>query len=284
MLHASQDADGVRVQLTDGRTARCHWMGAQWTSTFRIHRRLAHRFRQGRMLLAGDAAHIHSPFGGQGMNTGIGDAENLAWKLALVVYDHADPALLDSYEAERRPIATEVLQSTSALTAMALGDTRLARTLRDHVFVPSLNLSIVQRLVWESASQLKISYRTGPLARTSRWSLRSGPRPGDRVPDQPCLRRNGSLTRLHAELGARWALLIPSTASAQQTQTYSDRARDRLGAGTVTVLKSQAGRLGQVMLVRPDAHAGSCGLSPTSLDAWLAGILGRDSTTATVGS
>ncbi len=387
VLHASQDADGLRVQLTDGRTARCHWMvgcdgahsrvrnvagigfpgvqiierflladvvaelpvprdaaavwlhgtemmgafplpgkdlwrlmapvtdaargdlsssqvldllarqlhersgcpvsavrGAQWTSTFRIHRRLAHRFRQGRMLLAGDAAHIHSPFGGQGMNTGIGDAENLAWKLALVVHDHADPALLDSYEAERRPIATEVLQSTSALTAMALGDTRLARTLRDHVFVPSLNLPIVQRLVWESASQLKISYRTGPLARISRWSLRSGPRPGDRVPDQPCLRRDGSPTRLHAELGARWVLLIPSTASAQQAQTYSDRARDRLGAGTVTVLKSQAGRLGQVMLVRPDAHAGSCGLSPTALDAWLAGILGRGSITATVGS
>ncbi|MBA2474132.1 MAG: FAD-dependent monooxygenase [Pseudonocardiales bacterium] len=111
--------------------------GSEWTSTFRIHRRLANRFRQGRMLLAGDAAHVHSLAGGQGMNTGVGDAENLAWKLSLVVHGHADPALLDSYEAERRPIATEVLRSTSALTEMVLGYTRLARALRDHVFVRS---------------------------------------------------------------------------------------------------------------------------------------------------
>ena len=68
------------------------------------------------MLLAGDAAHVHSPFGGQGMNTGIGDAENLAWKLAMVVRGRAGQALLDSYTAERRPVAEEVLASTSSFT------------------------------------------------------------------------------------------------------------------------------------------------------------------------
>jgi 2-polyprenyl-6-methoxyphenol hydroxylase-like FAD-dependent oxidoreductase len=71
----------------------------EWVTSFRVHRRLAETYRNGRILLAGDAAHVHSPFGGQGMNTGIGDGENLAWKLAMVVNGTAEPALLDSYEA-----------------------------------------------------------------------------------------------------------------------------------------------------------------------------------------
>ncbi|WP_219415864.1 FAD-dependent monooxygenase, partial [Pseudonocardia nigra] len=83
---------------------------AVWTSTFRFHRCLADGYRRGRVLLAGDAAHIHSPFGGQGLNTGLGDAENLAWKLALVAHGRADFALLDTYEAERRPVAADVLR------------------------------------------------------------------------------------------------------------------------------------------------------------------------------
>jgi 4,5-epoxidase len=72
----------------------------EWVTSFHLHRRLADAFRRGRILLAGDAAHIHSPFGGQGMNTGLGDAENLAWKLAMVIDGTADQALLDSYEAD----------------------------------------------------------------------------------------------------------------------------------------------------------------------------------------
>lgn len=387
VLHASQDADGVRVQLPDGSAARCHWtigcdgahsrvrklagigfpgvadvervlladvladlpmprdaasvwlrgtemLGAfplpghdlwrlmapapdgaggdlsprevlnlltaqlhkrsgcppsavreaKWTSTFRIHRRLAQRYRQGRMLVAGDAAHVHSPFGGQGMNTGIGDAENLAWKLALVVHGHADPALLDSYQAERRPIATEVLQSTGALTGVVLGDTWTARLLRDHLFVPSLNLPVVQRLIWEHASQLKISYRHGPLAGTRDWPWRTGPRPGDRVPDQTCLRLDGSRTRLHVELGSHWVLLTPANAPAH-AQACADRARNRLGFDAVTVLTSPAGRPPQVVLIRPDGHIGWCGQPlPTKLDAWLAGILRYNRTAATIGS
>lgn len=259
--------------------------GSEWTSTFRIHRRLANRFRQGRMLLAGDAAHIHSPTGGQGMNSGVGDAENLAWKLSLVVRGHADPELLDSYEAERRPIAAEVLRSTSALTEMVLGDTRLARALRDPVFVRSLNLPLVQRLIWESASQPKISYRRGPLAGTSAWPFRAGPLQGDRLPDLPCLRLDGTTTRLHAELGEHWALLTPSSTPPQVAQACVDRARDKLGTANVTVLTPPAERTTQIVLVRPDVHAGWCGQpSPTALDAWLTGILRQGQTRAAVGT
>ena len=104
----------------------------EWVTSFRVHRRLAETYRNGRILLAGDAAHVHSPFGGQGMNTGIGDAENLAWKLAMVVNGTADQELLDSYEAEGgrsprrlssrlvRP-ATSSSETTSSLGCCEIG-------------------------------------------------------------------------------------------------------------------------------------------------------------------
>jgi len=104
-----------------------------WVSLFRFHQRLASTYRRGRILLAGDAAHIHSPFGGQGMNTGLGDAFNLGWKLALVIQGRATDRLLDSYEAERRPVATDVLASTKATTNIFLGNSIWSRLIRDHV-------------------------------------------------------------------------------------------------------------------------------------------------------
>nr|WP_231648433.1 FAD-dependent monooxygenase [Saccharothrix sp. NRRL B-16348] len=135
-----------------------------WTSVFRIHRRLAGTYRQGRVLLAGDAAHIHSPFGGQGMNTGLGDAENLAWRLALVTSGRAGHGLLDGYEAERRPVAADVLDSTSGLTGLVLGESALARVVRDRVLFPLMGLPPVRKLIWEQASQLKTSYAQSPSA------------------------------------------------------------------------------------------------------------------------
>ncbi|MGV9777611.1 FAD-dependent monooxygenase, partial [Streptosporangium sp. NPDC003464] len=95
----------------------------RWASEFRIHRRLADAYRRGRILLAGDAAHIQSPSGGQGQNTGLGDAENLAWKLVLVARGSADQRLLDTYEGERRPLARNVLRATSTAVNIMLPDT-----------------------------------------------------------------------------------------------------------------------------------------------------------------
>jgi 4,5-epoxidase len=154
-------------------------------TSFRIHRRLADTHRHDRVLLAGDAAHVHSPFGGQGMNTGIGDAENLAWKLAMVVNATAEPQLLDSYEAERRPIAAHVLRWTGTAGSLILGNRLLARLLRDRALIPLMNTGSMQRRVWENVSQLKVSYRDGPLGRPAgRWSRGGrGLLPGDRVPD-----------------------------------------------------------------------------------------------------
>jgi 4,5-epoxidase len=237
--------------------------GCEWTSSFRIHRRLAGTYRRGRLLLAGDAAHIHSPFGGQGMNTGLGDAENLAWKLALVATGRAGDGLLDTYEAERRPIATEVLGNTSSMTRAMLGGSMSARLLRDHVIVPLMNRPAVQRFIAEAASQLKVSYRGGPLGVSHAW-LRHGRQPGDRVPDLSCTRVDGTATRLHAELGGRWAVVGGDEAAVRAVET-------RLGAGAVVALRSAAPT--GTLLVRPDAHL-ACRGGAARLDRWLSAALG----------
>ena len=217
---------------------------------FRIQRRLADTYRRGRVLLAGDAAHIHSPLGGQGMNTGIGDAENLAWKLALVIGGRADDSLIDTYQAERRPIAEDVLESTSGLTEIVVGESRTARFVRDRIGVPLMNRDWVQRLIAKKASQLQVSYRYGPLG-ARRWRRLPGLRPGDRVPD-----REG----MYEKLGPAWALLGP--------QTLADVARERLGE--VVALRGE----GDALLVRPDGHLAWRGTDAAGLRAWLDGALG----------
>ncbi|WP_326825980.1 FAD-dependent monooxygenase [Streptosporangium sp. NBC_01756] len=242
-----------------------HIHDTAWTSLFRIHRRLAEDYRRGRILLAGDAAHIHSPIGGQGMLTGIGDAENLAWKLALVTCGKAAEALLDTYQAERRPLAAEVLRTTSANTRFQTGDGTLVRFLRERVMAPLLNRPWVQRWATAVASQLWVSYRRGPLAGTGvRFGRR--PRPGDRVPDVRCRRSDGTATRLHAELGGHWVLLSPGGAGAEIARTW-------LG-GYVTLLTTDNGGFDQMLLIRPDAHLAWRGRPRSKgLQRWLAGAL-----------
>ncbi|GAA1579537.1 FAD-dependent monooxygenase [Actinomadura kijaniata] len=236
---------------------------AVWTSVFRIHRRLAADYRRGRVLLAGDAAHIHSPIGGQGMNTGIGDAENLAWKLALVVRGGADPALLDTYTAERRPPAAEVLRTTTANTRILVGEGAAARLVRDRIFVPLLNSPRVQRRATRTASQLGVSYRRGPLGGRG-----AGPRPGDRVPDREGVRADGSPSRLYAELCPAWVLLARPGAD---VAALLDVARERLGEDVTALFDAGAAR--SPWLVRPDGHLGWRGDDPAALRRWLTGAL-----------
>jgi 4,5-epoxidase len=237
--------------------------GFEWTSRFRIHRRLADTYRSGRVLLAGDAAHIHSPMGGQGMNTGMGDAENLAWKLALVERGRAGEELLDTYEAERRPIAAEVLGNTSSLTRVMLGRTLAERLMRDHVVVPLMNRPFVQRLITEASSQLRVSYRRGPLGAAYPW-IGGRPHEGDRIPDLACTRADGSPTRLHAELRGRWAVLTGDDAAARVAQHH---------LGETAVVTLRCADLAQTCLVRPDAHL-ACRGGADRLEAWLTRALG----------
>jgi len=145
-----------------------------WMVPFRIHCRMVPRYRDRRAFLAGDAAHIHSPAGGQGMNTGVQDAFNLAWKLALVVRAAARPELLDSYDAERRPIARATLDATDQATARGAAAIRLrhplAVGLRNQLMGFVTSLDVVRARVTQLMSMLGLHYEESPILRQDRTS------------------------------------------------------------------------------------------------------------------
>src|SRR5215471_11325108 len=179
-----------------------------WLANFRCHRRSASAYRRGRVLLAGDAVHIHSPAGGQGMNTGIMDAHNLGWKLALVASGRAPDALLDSYGAERRPVAEDVLRLTHTLVHYGTLSHPVRRRVRD-VVVPALGRNpVIQRRAARRMSQVYVSYPPGPLVRPG--GGRGAPPAGQRMPDIE-IRAGGQATTLHRVLhGGRHVLVAPA--------------------------------------------------------------------------
>ena len=166
------------------------WIGidvarVNWFSTYRVYHRVADRFRAGRAFLAGDAAHIHSPVGGQGMNTGIGDAVNLAWKLAAVVHGQAHAALLDSYEPERLAFARRLVASTDSAFTAVTSRGALARRVRLNlvplIIPPLFELAAVRRLMFRTISQTAVHYRGSSLSRGRAGTIRGG----DRLPWVP---------------------------------------------------------------------------------------------------
>jgi 4,5-epoxidase len=274
-----------------------------WTSVFRFHRRIASSYRQQRLFLAGDAAHIHSALGGQGMNTGIGDAFNLGWKLARVIRGNASQRLLDTYEAERRPVAADVVRRTSRAWNILVGRTVFDRLFRDHLLLPILRLPTMQRRLIEMGSQLRVTYQDGPLAETTfgeRLSslIRREPLAGDRAPNVACRAApGGEVTTLGALTGSHWALLLfgGSAADRHACAATARRALDGLrvlrilrhdreggfadpfGAEDVVQDDNRAiasiyrpGRHAAILL-RPDGHIAwrSSRISPDELVAWL---------------
>src|SRR5262249_6643432 len=118
-----------------------------WSSRFRVPHRVAGRFRAGGIFLCGDAAHVHSPAAGQGMNTGIADAYDLATRLAAVLAGQADPAVLDGYEHDRRAAALEVVTFTDRMTKMATGRSPAARALRDTALAATSRIPAIRNLI-----------------------------------------------------------------------------------------------------------------------------------------
>ncbi len=156
-----------------------------WFSTYRVHHRVAGHFRKGRAFLLGDAAHIHSPVGGQGMNTGIGDAVNLAWKLAAVVHGRAHAALLDSYEPERiafaRRLVTTTDQAFKAVTSRGAIARRVRLNLVPLLLPPLFELATVRRFMFRTISQTAVHYRASSLSVGSAGTIHGG----DRLPWVP---------------------------------------------------------------------------------------------------
>lgn len=200
------------------------------------------------------------------MNTGIGDAENAAFKLALVIGGHAGPGLLDTYSAERRPVAQAVLSATSVGTKLGFAETRAGRRLFA-MLAPLLRIPVVQRRLMRAASQLDTSYRSGLLA-DSRGRTRHVPQPGDRVPNIPTRDAAGKKAPLHNHLGTGWALLTDGSADSPLRE-----AARRLGADHVRELTPQTGALREVLLVRPDAHLAWRGTHSADLARWLDSML-----------
>jgi 4,5-epoxidase len=156
-----------------------------WLSEFRISRRMVDRMRSGRVLVAGDAAHVHSPMGGQGIATGIQDAMNLAWKLSRVIRG-APEGLLDSYGAERLPKIRAVLEETDRNAQIFLAPNVALRLLRDVLVLPLMRSSLVQRRMFNRLSQIYVSYRGSPLAvddDRDAWWRPTRLKAGDRAPD-----------------------------------------------------------------------------------------------------
>ncbi len=153
----------------------------EWTATFRVNSRMVKELRSRRVFLAGDAAHIHSPAGGQGMNTGMQDAVNLAWKLALVCSGRSDPSLLDSYQLERYPVERSVLRQTDMMFRIAGASSGIGAFVREHIAPLLGSLDFVQHEAARHVSEIDIEYEHSPIVEDHH--VPHGPRAGDRAPD-----------------------------------------------------------------------------------------------------
>ena len=176
-----------RLKWDDINTTVMKWMPLElarvnWFSTYHVHHRVAERFRKDRAFLLGDAAHIHSPVGGQGMNTGIGDAVNLAWKLAWVLKRRADKSLLDSYEPERIAFARRLVKTTDQAFTAVTSSGAIPRFLRLDIVPALLPLLFaakpMRRVLYRTVSQTDVNYRGSPLSEGHFGSVRGG----DRLP------------------------------------------------------------------------------------------------------
>lgn len=153
-----------------------------WISPFWIHSKIADRMHQDAVFLVGDAAHIHSPAGGQGMNTGIQDAFNLAWKLALVIQGKSNASLLDSYQAERYPIIKNVVTQTEFFTKMVLFDKSFFEKLKKFSQKISMQPAL-SREIGAELTQIKIQYGKSPIIDYKLMPDKQAPQPGERAPD-----------------------------------------------------------------------------------------------------
>ncbi len=216
-----------------------------WLSRFSDMARQAASYRKGRVLLAGDAAHVHSPAGGQGLNTGLQDAVNLGWKLAQVVGGTSPERLLDTYHAERHPVGARVLKSTLAATALNRGDERTL-ALRETV-ADLMKLDSPRKQYAGMMSGLDICYAPGP----------GHPLLGRRVPDLDLVTAGGPRCLFTLLREARPVLLNLGEPGALDIAPWSDRVR-RVdarydGAWELPVLGAVAAPA--AVLVRPDGHA-----------------------------
>lgn len=195
-----EDPDLATVQaVLDARSPVAARAGdPAWLTNFRISERQVERYRSERVFLAGDAAHIHSPAGGQGMNTGMQDAFNLSWKLELVLEGMAPPTLLESYSEEREPVARHVLEMTDKMLKVAMAHGHATQQARDKILPALLGMEFVEKRFVTSLAGLDVNYRGSGLGHECvRMHVRHTVRAGDRAPNGLLALPGGEDTSLH---------------------------------------------------------------------------------------
>jgi hypothetical protein len=244
---------------------------------FHISHRKVREFRRLRVFLAGDAAHIHSPAGGQGMNTGIQDAFNLAWKLALVVRGRAPAQLLASYHVEREPVARDVLNLTDRITRMATMRNSVAQSVRDFLLPRVSGIDFVGERIADRLAELNVTYRTSPIVENCGGGRLKA---GDRAPDAELRDENGRARRLFELFHEPRHVLLVFLGASSNAAANSGELESAIGGlpdGTIDSYRIVRGQSdlpaelrdtsglahaayglfeGGVVLVRPDGYIG----------------------------
>jgi 2-polyprenyl-6-methoxyphenol hydroxylase-like FAD-dependent oxidoreductase len=255
----------------------------QWFSTYHVHHRVADRFWVGRAFLLGDAAHIHSPVGGQGMNTGIGDAVNLAWKLAVVLKGNARETLLETFEPERIAFARRLVATTDRAFTVVTKSGPLARLVRTAVVprvAPALvSWRAVRRLLFRTVSQTEIEYHDSPLSEGTAGRVRGG----DRLPWIPFAANDDNFRPLAS---IAWQVHVYG----ESTDDLGDRCADlnipvhrfpwRPTMGNAGLLQ------GALYLIRPDGYVALADPQPRleNVRRYFAERVGYSVRSATIGS
>ena len=202
-----------------------------WSSYFRIHHRQVAQLRVGRIFIAGDAAHIHSPFGGQGMNTGLHDVWNLVWKLDLFLHGHGNEQLLDSYGAERLPVIKNVIETTDFLTKALGTPNKFAQVVRNRVIPMVSHLAPFQRAFVQRLSELGIAYGGSPIIEG----------PGKRYLDDSMRGGKG--------ISGRFLIMI-----ADEKESSTKEAARQLCGSFGDIVEFRTSREAGIKLVRPDGY------------------------------
>ena len=234
----------VRKILAERAPSGLEARALHWSSYFRIHHRQVAKLRVRRIFIAGDAAHIHSPFGGQGMNTGLHDVWNLVWKLDLAVRGHGNEALLDSYSTERRPVIKNVIETTHFLTKAMGTPNKFAQGLRDTIIPMVSRLAPFQYAFVQRLSELGIAYHGSPIVDGA----------GERYMDDSLRGGEGIRSRFLLELD-------------ESVESSTREAAQQLAGSFSDVLELRPARNHGVTLVRPDGYIAFSAHNHRGIDA-----------------
>lgn len=236
-----------------------------WFSTYRVHHRVADRFRDRRAFILGDAGHVHSPVGGQGMNTGIGDAINLAWKLAAVLKGEAQPTLLDTFEPERLAFARQLVATTDrgfTLVTRRGFAARLLRTRLLPLIAPLLlRLQLFRLFLFRTVSQININYRNSALSKGVVGELRGG----DRLPWVPLASGGDNFAPLTS---VGWQVHVYGEPEGGLATACGERDLPLHVFAWETAMSRAGLKRDAAYLIRPDGYIAWAGVSGQDIRGW----------------